>query len=55
MAALDGAFALAEDLDISVLVGEDLELDVAGGFDEFFEVNVRAIEGRAGLLLGLGE
>ena len=29
VAALDGALALAEDLDVAVLVGQHLELDVA--------------------------
>jgi len=37
VAALDGALALTQAEDVAVLVGENLELDVAGALDEFFE------------------
>ncbi len=33
---LDAAFALAQDFDVAVLVGKDLEFDVTRGADEFF-------------------
>ena len=55
MPALDGALALAQDFDVAVLVGEDLELDVAGRADEFFQVHVGRTEGGAGLVLRLSE
>ncbi len=55
VAALDGAFALAQDLDVPVLVGQHLELDVARRFDQFLHVNVGRSEGGLRFLLGLGE
>src|SRR5262249_42255770 len=53
MAPLDAALALAEDLDIAVLVREHLKLNVARAVNKFFDVNVRATKGRAGFLLRL--
>jgi hypothetical protein len=55
VAPLDGTLALAEDFDIAVVVGHQLEFDVARAFDELFAVQVGAGEGAAGLLLGLVE
>ena len=48
--ALDGALALAEGEDVAVLVGEDLELDVARALDELFHVEVAVAEGAAASL-----
>ena len=48
MAALDGAVALAEVADGAVVVGEDLDLDVAGAEHLALEVEVVAAEGAAG-------
>ncbi len=45
MAALDGAFALKERGDVAVLVGQDLELDVARLLNEFFHVEFAVAEG----------
>ena len=53
MAALHTAFALTEDFDVAVLVGQDLEFDVAGRGDELLQVDIGRTEGAAGLLLGL--
>ena len=55
VAALDGALALTQAEDVAVLVGENLELDVAGALDEFFEVEVTVAEGARGLAGGLLE
>ena len=55
MAALDAAFALAEDFDVAVLVGQDLELDVARRADVLLQVDVGRTEGAAGLVLRLQE
>ena len=44
MAALDGALALAEREDLTVLIGEYLELDVSGALDEFFHVEIAIAE-----------
>src|ERR1700685_2235296 len=44
MAALDGAFALAEGFDVAVLVAEDLKLDVARSFNKLLHVDVAARE-----------
>jgi hypothetical protein len=52
VAALDGALALAERDAMAVLVGEDLDLDVAGAFYEFFEVDVAGAKGAVGLAAG---
>ena len=40
MAPLDAALALAQDLDIAVLVGQDLEFDVPRRADELFEIHI---------------
>ncbi len=48
VAALDGALALAEGHDVAVLVGQDLELDVAGALDELLHVEVAVGEGVEG-------
>ncbi len=40
MPALDGAFALAQNLDVAVLVGQHLELDVARRLDQLFHVDI---------------
>ncbi len=53
VAALDAAFALAQDFDVAVLVGQDLEFDVARRGDVLFEIDVGAGEGRARFLLRL--
>ncbi len=53
MAALDGALALAQDLDVAVLVAQDLEFDVPRRGHELFEVHVGRAESGAGLLLRL--
>ena len=49
MAALDGAFALAQNLDVAVLVGQHLELDVARRLDELLHVDVGRREGGSAL------
>ena len=49
MAALDGALALEQRGDVAVLVGEDLELDVARLLDELFHVEFAVAEGVGGL------
>ena len=48
MAALDAAFALAQDFDVAVLVGQNLEFDVARRADVLLQVDVGGAEGRAG-------
>ena len=55
MAALHGAFALAEIDDIAVLVGEQLDFDVAGALDQFFEIDLAGAEGARGLVAGRDE
>ena len=45
MAALDGAFALEERNHVAVLVGQDLELDVARLLDELLHVELAVAEG----------
>src|SRR5581483_3121820 len=52
MAALDRAFALSQVDDVAVVVGEDLDFDVARSLDVFFEVDAAVFEG--GLGLGAG-
>ncbi len=52
VAALDGALALAERDDVAVLVGEDLELDVARALDELLHVHVAVAERRRGFAGG---
>ena len=53
MAALDGTLALAQNLHVTVLVRQDLKLDVAWIFDQLLHVYVAARErgGRLGLCL----
>ena len=43
-AALQAAFAFAEVDDVAVVIAEQLKLDVAGGFDETFEVDASVAE-----------
>ena len=45
MPPLDGALALTEMHDVAVLVGQDLELDVAGMLEVFLDVDVAVPEG----------
>ena len=52
MAALDGAFALKERDNVAVLVGEDLELDVARLLDEFLHIELAVAEGVGSLSEG---
>ena len=52
---LDAAFALAEDLDVAVLVRQHLELDVPRRADELLQVDVRRAERRARFGLRLRE
>ena len=49
------ALALAQHLDVAVLVGQHLELDVARPLDELLQVDVGAAESRRRLLLRLDE
>ena len=46
MPALDGAFALAQNLDVAVLVGQHLKFDVARVLDQLLHVHVAAGERR---------
>ena len=56
MAALDGAFALAEGHDVAVFVSQYLELDVARLLNELLHVEVAVAEGVGGFCLrGLEE
>ncbi len=59
VAALNGAFALAQVNDVAVLVAQHLDLDVARIEDEFLDEDARIAEGRLRLvrrgLDGLGE
>ena len=52
MAALDGAFTLAEIEAVAVLVGEELDFDVAGPLDELFEIDFAGAEGARGFVAG---
>ncbi|MCY1220949.1 hypothetical protein D9M72_329860 [compost metagenome] len=54
VAALDRAVALEEMHDIAVGIAEDLAFDVAGAFDELFEIDLVLAEGGLGLALGFG-
>ena len=47
VAALDGALAFEEHLDVAVLVSEDLKLDVARPLDELFHVHLAVAERRS--------
>src|SRR3984885_347423 len=51
MAALHRTFALAEINAMAMLVGKELDLDVAGTFDELFEINLARSEGALGFTL----
>src|ERR1039458_1159387 len=53
MAALYAAIALAQNFDVAVLVGEDLEFDVPRRLDELLEVQIGRAESGAGLVLRL--
>ena len=53
MPALDGAFALAQNLDVAVLVGQHLKFDVPRMLDQLLHVHVAAGKRRAGFLLRL--
>ena len=46
MPALDGAFALAQNLDVAVLVGQHLKLDMPRRFDQLLHVHVAAMRRR---------
>lgn len=52
VAALEGAFAFAEVDEVSVVVAEDLDFDVAGVEDDLFEVDFGAAEGSFGFAGG---
>ena len=52
VATLHGAVAFAEVDDIAVHIGHDLELDVVGIFDEFFEINGGVSERFVGFVSG---
>ena len=55
MAALEGAVAFADGVDVAMAVGDELDLDVAGVLDELFEIAVAVAEGLAGFLGGREE
>ena len=55
VAALYGALALAEVDAVAVGVGEELDFDVAGALDEFFEVDFAGAEAAFGFAAGGGE
>jgi hypothetical protein len=55
VAALDGAFALAQMDDVAVLVAQHLDLDVARLGDEFLDEDAVVAEGGFGLALGGAE
>ena len=50
--ALKRAIAVPKMDDVAVVVGEDLDLDVTGTVDEFFEVNAGILERGLGLVAG---
>ena len=52
MSPLDRALALAEVDHVSVLIAEDLYLDVARVFYIFLDIDGRVIEGELGFILG---
>jgi hypothetical protein len=52
VAALDGALAFEQGDNVAVLVGENLELDVAGLLDELLHVELAVAEGVGGLGIG---
>ena len=53
MPALDGAFALAENLDVAVLVRQNLKFDMPRVLDQLLQVHVGIREGRLRLRLRL--
>ena len=53
MPPLDGTIALAQNLDIAMLVGQHLKFDVPRRLDQLLQVNVLRRKCRAGLLLRL--
>src|SRR5690606_27914339 len=55
VAALHGAVAFVQVDDVAVFVAEDLDLDVFGAGDVFFEEDGGVAEGAAGLGLGFVE
>ena len=55
VAALDGAFALAQVDDVAVLVAEHLDLDVARVLDELLDEHAIVAEARLGLRAGRAE
>ena len=55
MASLDGAIAFVEVQDLAVLVGEDLDFDVAGAADIAFDEDGVVAEGGGGFGVGFGE
>ncbi len=52
VAALDRTFPLEEVNGVAVVIGQDLELDMVGRFDVFFNVNRVVAEGRPGFGAG---
>ena len=52
VAPLDGAVSLAEVKDFAFAVAEDLDFDVVGVFDEFFDVDVGVAEALFGFAAG---
>jgi hypothetical protein len=55
VAALNGALAFAEGYAVAILVGEELNFDVARAFDELFEVNLAGAECAFGFAAGRGK
>src|SRR5688572_8608597 len=51
VAPLDRAVALEEVNQVAMLIAEELDLDVAGPFDELLDEDVGAVEGGEGLAL----
>src|SRR5260370_279601 len=55
MTALYGALAFAEVDHVAVTVAEELDFDVAGTFDEAFDVDIGTAEGALGFTGGVAE
>ena len=55
MAALDAAFAFAQDFHVAVLVGQQLKFDMPRRADVFFQIDVGRTERRARFALRLRE
>ena len=51
--ALDGAFALAQNFHVAMVVGENLKLDVARILDQLLHVHIAVGKRRGGFGLGL--